>query len=174
MAVRVHYDLARRHCYFAASDYGSDSVLSGKEEKSLVDLQRLRERVKIYGEIFKEWLESLTGKKDIKSKVDVLASPDNLKSMSVLTDHSYRFVVIANYVGGVEEWGEKDELGKFRGMFDGLKDYATEIMGASPSKAGLGREQVIRFMGAVEESKLVKGLNLSLGGKNEEGETAKE
>ena len=171
MAIRRHTDLSRGNRYFAASDYGSYTVLSKKEEKSVVDLEKLRERVKIYGEIFKEWLEALTGKKDLKSKVDVLASPDNLKSMSVLSDHAYRFVVIANYVSEVEEWGEKTETGELLGMFDGLRDYARQIMKASPSKAGLGREQVIRFMGAVEESKLVKGLNLSLGGKTEEGET---
>jgi len=84
--------------------------------------------------------------------------------MSVLSEPQTRFVAISHYVAGVEAWG---------GLFNGLRDYADETMKVSPSKQGLGREQVIRFMGAVEESKLLKkGLSLSLG-RGEEGETEK-
>lgn len=89
--------------------------------------------------------------------MDVLANPDVLESMSVLNEGAARFVTVAKYDAGVEEWG---------GLFAGLSDYADKLMKVSPSKDhGLGREQVIRFMGAVEESKMMKRLNLSLGGK---------
>jgi len=130
------------------------------DDEKLSALEALKKRVVIYAELMKTWFEAFTGKKDIKSKVDVLASPENLKSMSVLSEPQTRFVAISHFLAGVMEWG---------GLFNGLRDYSDEIMKVSPSKVGLGREQVIRFMGAVEESKLIKGLNLAVGGRGEEG-----
>ena len=131
--------------------------MSSEESK-----RTLKERVTEYGEILKIFIESLTGKKDIKTKVQVLTSPENPKSMSVLSEPQARFVALSHYVAGVESWG---------GLFDGLKDYSNEMMDVSPSKGGLGREQVIRFAGALTESALAKSLKLGLGEKGEEGET---
>lgn len=121
------------------------------------------EKIKEYGEIFKTWIEALTGKKDIKSKVDVLASPDNKKSMSVLTRQQANFVSLSYFLVKPEEWG---------GLFDGLNLLADEIMEVSPSVQGIGREQVIRFVGAISESKMLKSLGLTV--QKGEGEASEE
>jgi hypothetical protein len=111
------------------------------------------EKVKEYGEIFKTWIEAFTGKKDIKSKVDVLASPDNKKSMSVLTRQQTNFVSLSYFLVTPTEWG---------GLFDGMKILSDEMMEVSPSVQGVGREQVIRFVGAISESKMLKSLGLTV------------
>jgi len=84
--------------------------------------------------------------------------------MSVLSEPQTRFVALSHFLATRKQWG---------GLFNGMRDYADEFMRVSPSKEGLGREQVIRFMGAVEESKLMKGLNLAIGKGETEGETEK-
>jgi len=108
-----------------------------------------------------EWfLNLLKGRKDVKTRVAVLANPDNPKSMSVLTHGQAEFVADAYFLSGVDEWGE---------IFKGLETLADEIMKVSPSIGGVGREQTIRFMGALSETKLLSKLGVTLSGEQREG-----
>lgn len=115
----------------------------------------LIEKVKKYAAVLKELgegLQALRGKKPLRSKVAILANPDDPQSMSILTRGEARFVSMAYYANSVEEWG---------GIFKGLQDRADAIMRVSPSITGVGREQVIRLVGALTESKLFKELGIS-------------
>ncbi len=123
-----------------------------KEKPPLLSL----ERVRYYAGVLKELGESfqaLMGKKPLRTKVAILANPENPQSMSILTRAQARFVAMAYYVNGVEEWG---------GLFQGLEDYAHQVLVTSPSIAGLGREQVIRLVGALSESKLLQQLGVTV------------
>lgn len=103
-----------------------------------------------------EWFYNLLkGRKDVKTRVAVLATPDNWKSMSSLTHGQAEFVADAHFLNSVEEWG---------GIFEGLQKLAEEIMEVSPSVGGLGREQTIRFMGALSESKFLSKLGITMTG----------
>jgi len=136
-----------------------------KTDKPKIDIKALKERIVAYAEPLKILFEALTGRKDIKSRVDVLANPQNPKSMSILSPQKVEFCTIAFFMNGVKEWG---------GIFEGLEKFATEIMAFSPSNAGKGREQVISFVGALQEGKMFKGLNLTTAvSKSEEGENEK-
>ncbi len=134
-----------------------------KEKKKPLTFEELQKRAKEYGETFRQFIEAITGKKDIKSKIDVLANPENLKSMSILSAGQARFISATCYLTSIPEWG---------GIFDGLKYYGEEIMKVSPSLMGIGREQVIRFVGALTESKLAQSLRIGV--EKGEGETEKE
>ena len=105
---------------------------------------------------FEKFLNVVRGKKDIKSRVAVLANPDNWKSMSNLTVGQTEFVQDAFWLAKEEE------------CYEPLEHYAQEMMEVSPSKAGLGREQSIRLMGALSESKLASKLGLTLKGEEKE------
>jgi len=113
-----------------------------------------------YMEKFKEFINTVRGKKDPKSRADVLANPDNLATMSILTQGQVEFCSIAGYVAGVKEWG---------GLFEGLNDYAEKLKAHSISKGGRGREQVIQYEASLSESKFLKQLGFTVkeGGKNE-------
>jgi len=109
-----------------------------------------------------EWfINLLRGRKDIKTRVSVLANPDNPKSMSVLSRGQAEFVTDAYFLKSVAEWG---------GIFEGLQTLADEIMFTSPSVGGVGREQTIRFMGALSESKILSKLGIIRGEGKGKGE----
>jgi len=118
-------------------------------------VEKLKHKAHEYAEALKEigeGLQALRGKKPLRSKVAILAKPDDPQSMSVLTRGEARFVSMAYYANSVNEWG---------GIFQGLQDRADAIMHVSPSITGLGREQVIRFVGALTESKLFQKLGIT-------------
>jgi len=118
-------------------------------------IERLKEKAHEYAEALKEigeGLQALRGKKPLRSKVAILADPDNPQSMSILTRAQAKFVAMAKYSNSVDEWG---------GLFQGLEDYADEVMRTSPSIVGLGREQVIRLVGALQESKLLREIGIT-------------
>lgn len=111
-------------------------------------------------EKFFKFIDRLRGRRDVKTRVQVIADPDNLKSMSVLSHGEAEFVADSYFLSGVEEWG---------GIFEGFEDLANEIMQVSPSKKGLGREQTIRFVGALSATKILSKLGISVGGEEKEG-----
>lgn len=124
----------------------------GKKETSRFSLAKIKEKaeaLKIMGEAF----QALMGRKPIAQKVAILSNPQNPKSMSILTRGQARFVAIAYYLSGHEEWG---------GLFDGMKARANELMATSPSIKGTGREQVIAFIGAMGGEALLKKMGLTL------------
>ena len=107
-------------------------------------------------ERFERFINLIRGRKDIKSRVAVLANPDNWKSMSNLTPSQAEFVQDAFWLAKQED------------CYKPLEDYAQEQMEVSPSKGGLGREQSIRLMGALSESKLASKLGLTIKGDEKE------
>lgn len=116
---------------------------------------KLKNKAHEYAEALKEvgeGLQALRGKKPLRSKVAILADPDNPQSMSILTRGQAKFVAMAKYSNSVAEWG---------GLFQGLEDYANEVMKTSPSISGEGREQVIRLVGALQESKLLREIGIT-------------
>lgn len=106
-------------------------------------------------EFFKKFIEAVTGKKDIKSRLEVLSSPENLKTMSILRRSEADFVIESYWASGVPEWG---------GLFDGLKKLADEKLETCISIDGKGRDQTISLAGAFTESKFAKMLGLQVGG----------
>ncbi len=104
-------------------------------------------------EFFKKFIEAVTGKKDIKSRLEVLSSPENLKTMSILRRSEADFVIESFWSAEVPEWG---------GLFEGLKRLAKEKLETSISIDGKGRDQTISLAGAFTESKLGKMIGLSL------------
>jgi len=104
-----------------------------------------------------EWFINVArGRRDIKSRVAVLANPENWKSMSNLTPSQAEFVQDAFW------------LHKTDSVYEPLKNYAEEMMQVSPSKGGLGREQTIRLMGALSESKFLSKLGINVKGEDKE------
>ena len=114
-------------------------------ELSLDKVKRYAEALKVLGEGF----QGLMGRKPIGQKVAILANPQNPKSMSILTSGQAKFVALAYFLSGHEEWG---------GLFDATKERAKELMATSPSIEGMGREQVIAFVGALGGERLLKQM----------------
>ena len=123
-----------------------------KTEKPKINIEALKERIIAYADALKLLFKAMTGKEDIRGRVDVLANPQNPKSMSILSPQRAKFCVNAYWSSGVKSWG---------GIFNGLRDLADEVMDFSPSIDGKGREQVISFVGALQESKMFKGLSIT-------------
>ena len=121
----------------------------------MVDKKKFEE----YLERFMRFYDRIKGRKDIKSRVEVLANPANPKSMSILSPQQCEFVATSFFVNKPVEWG---------GIFEGLQDFAEEVMAVSPSKRGEGREQTIRFVGALSESGILKKLGLTVKGEEKE------
>lgn len=108
---------------------------------------------------FIHFYEVVKGKRDVKSRVQVMADPDNLKTMTILSHSQAEFVSIAYWVSEIKEYGD---------MWSGLKDYATLLMETNCSVGRKRAEQVIQFMGALSESKLLSKLGISLKGEGKE------
>lgn len=106
---------------------------------------------------FKEFVDTVKGHKDVKTRVEVLANPENLDTMSILTKSQAKFLANANWLASRPEWG---------GMFLGLKQYAQSLREPSISINGEGREQTIRFMGAISESKFLSKLGINVKGED--------
>lgn len=101
----------------------------------------------------KELVDTVKGHKDVKTRVDVLADPENLDTMSRLTKAQAHFLGVSNWISDREHWGI---------MFKGLQEYAQSCRAPSISINGGGREDTIRFMGAISESKFLSKLGINL------------
>ena len=88
------------------------------------------------------------GKIDIKSRLMLLANPENIKTSSILSPNQVEFVAGSHYDA------------KYFEIFEPLKDYSVEFAETAISKRGIGREQSIRFVGAMQESKLLTKMGL--------------
>lgn len=110
-----------------------------------------------YMEQFRKFIDAVRGRRDIKSKVSVITDPENLDTMSILTQGQVEFCSIAKWIAGVEEWG---------GIFEGLDGYATSMKAHSISKRGKGREQAIQYVASLSESKILSKLGLTVSGED--------
>lgn len=125
-------------------------------EFSIEQLKQYREYFKVLGDGF----QALLGKKPMEQKVKILANPANPKSMSILTRGQAKYVGLGYYLADHKEWG---------GLFDGIKARAIELMATSPSVNGLGRDQVIAFVGELGGRSLLKRMNILKTPENEMG-----
>lgn len=109
------------------------------DEKDVNKILKLIEKV----------FSTVRGKVDVKSRLMLLSNPDNILTSTILTPQQVDFVAISNFVG------EKFE------MFEPLKSYATESFAPTNiSKGGIGREQSISLVSAMQESKLLSRMGL--------------
>ena len=95
-----------------------------------------------------KFIGMVRGKVDIKSRLMLLANPENIKTSTILTPGQVQFVAIAHY--DAKEFS----------IFEPLKDFAVEFAETNISKQGIGREQQIRFVGALQESKMLQKLGI--------------
>jgi len=138
-----------------------------QKKKDAVEIPRQKEKEGILEkltfdqalDLFKKFIEAVTGKKDIQSRLAVLSNPENLKTMSILRRNEADFVIESYWASEVPEWG---------GMFKGLRKLADEKLETSISIEGKGRDQTISLAGAFTESKLGKMIGLSLQGEGKE------
>jgi hypothetical protein len=91
----------------------------------------------------------LMGKEEITKQLKPLVNPDNLQTMSRLSDVQVEFVSDAHWLAS--QWR----------CFEPLRDLAHEICETEISAQGKGRQEVINFMGSLTGGKLLKGLTLS-------------
>jgi len=107
-------------------------------------------------EKLERFINLVRGRKDVKGRVAVLANPEKLESMSILTRGQAEFVQDA-------EWLAEEEK-----CYKPMENYANKMMLVSPSVGGEGREQAIRFVGALSETKLLSKLGINVRGEEKE------
>lgn len=110
-------------------------------------------------EQFEKFYNLVKGRKDVKSRVAVIANPDNPKRMSIVTRGEAEYIGLSYFLVENKTWGK---------IFSPLVDYGKEIMDLSPSIEGKGLEHVIRFMGALSETKLLSKLGVNVKGEEKE------
>lgn len=107
----------------------------------------------------KELIDAVKGHKDVKTRIAVLADPDNLDTMSRLTKEQAGFLSVSNWLAERPHWGS---------MFIGLQEYAQSLREPSIAIGGGGREEAIRFAGALSESKFLSKLGINMRGESKE------
>jgi hypothetical protein len=116
-------------------------VPEGEEEVTEEDLRLLMRVAKA--------IHYLMGKEEITKQLKPLVNPDNLQTMSRLSDVQVEFVADAHWLAN--QWK----------CFEPIRDLAHEICETEISTQGKGRQEVINFMGSLTGGKLLKGLTLS-------------
>jgi hypothetical protein len=116
-------------------------IPEGEEEVTEEDLRLLMRVAKA--------IHYLMGKEEITKQLKPLVNPDNLQTMSRLSDVQVEFVSDAHWLAS--QWR----------CFEPLRDLAHEICETEISTQGKGRQEVINFMGSLTGGKLLKGLTLS-------------
>jgi len=106
-----------------------------------------KELDKVFG-VLEKFFSMIRGKVDIKSRLMLLADPDNILTSTILTASQVEFVSVSFFVGD-----------KFS-VLEPLKDYARTFAQANISKQGIGREQSIALVSAMQESKLLQRMGL--------------
>ena len=91
------------------------------------------------------------GRVDMKSRLMLLLDPDKVETSTRLTRSQVQFVSMA--YSAAEQWP----------FFEPLADYATHLCLTNISLEGKGREESIRFAGALAESKLLQKMGLIKG-----------
>lgn len=91
------------------------------------------------------------GRVDMKSRLMLLLDPDKVETSTRLTRSQVQFVALS--YSAVEQWE----------FFKPLADYATHLCLTNISLEGKGREESIRFAGALAESKLLQKMGLIKG-----------
>jgi hypothetical protein len=98
-------------------------------------------------EKFQKLMQIIEGRVDIRRRLDAILNPDNIQTSTRLTHAEVDFVTDAYWLAKT-----------YPDLFTPLKDFADELMLTKISQEGLGRQEAIQFMGAIETSKLFKSL----------------
>ncbi len=101
---------------------------------------------------FKQFLDVVRGKIDVRSRLDAILNPTRMETSSRLSEDQVDFVSTAKWFS--KTWPE---------LYKPLEDFADELMPATISIKGLGREEAIKFVGAIEQSSLYKAMLGSVG-----------
>ncbi len=101
---------------------------------------------------FKKFLDIIRGKVDVRSRLDAILNPTRMETSSRLSEDQVDFVTSANWFA--KTWPQ---------LYTPLKDYADELMPTTISLNGKGREEAIKFVGAIEQSSLYKAMLGSVG-----------
>jgi len=88
------------------------------------------------------------GRVDMKSRLMLLLNPDIVETSTRLTRSQVQFVALS--YSAAEQWE----------FFEPLADFATHLCLSNISLDGKGREEAIRFAGALAESKLLQKMGL--------------
>jgi len=104
----------------------------------------LSAKVKEAIETFKQLVDAVKGRRDIKSKLTVLTDPENKDTMTVLTKGEAHLLSTSNFLAGSSNWGI---------MFQPMQRYAQSIRDPNVSIGGRGREDVIKYVQAMNEAK---------------------
>lgn len=112
--------------------------LSGQDENNLTK--------------FKRFLDIIRGKVDVRNRLDAILNPTKMETSSRLSEDQIDFVVSANWFAKM--WPD---------LYTPLKEYAEKLMPATISLNGKGREEAIKFVGAIEQSNLYRAMLGSVG-----------
>lgn len=104
----------------------------------------MNEKIKQSIELFKELVDAVKGRRNVKQRLSVLSDPENKDAMSVLSKGEAGLLSAANFLASSSNWGL---------MFKPLQSYAQSIRDPNVSIGGRGRDDVIRFMQAMNEAK---------------------
>lgn len=96
---------------------------------------------------FKEFLNVVQGKVDIRRRLDAILNPENIQTSTRLSHAEIDFVVDAYWLANT-----------YPTLFMPLKDFANELMYTKISDQGLGRQEAIQFISAQESGKLLKEI----------------
>lgn len=100
-------------------------------------------------ERFKTFVDTVRGHKDVKSRVAVIANPEKLTTMSILSKEEAHFIAVSDFLVESKHWGL---------MFEPMRQFAYSRLEPNISVGGKGREQTIQFVAAINESKALEKL----------------
>lgn len=100
-------------------------------------------------EKLKQLVDIARGHKDVKSRVAVLANPENPLTMSILSKEEAHFISVTDFITQSKHWG---------GMFQPMHEFASSRLSPNISIGGKGREQTIQFVAAMSEAKALQKL----------------
>jgi len=114
-------------------------------------LAMAKEKFEIATNRIEKILAIARGRVDMKSRLMLLLDPDKVETSTRLTRSQVQFVSLS--YSAAEQWD----------FFQPLFNYARHLCLANISLEGKGREESIRFAGALAESKLLQKMGLIKG-----------
>lgn len=114
-------------------------------------LEMTKEKYDKFTERIEKILAIARGRVDMKSRLMLLLDPDKIETSTRLTRSQVQFVALS--YSAAEQWP----------FFEPLKNVAMHLCLGNISLDGKGREESIRFAGALAESKLLQKMGLIKG-----------
>ena len=114
-------------------------------------LEMAKEEYDKFTERMEKLIAIARGRVDMKSRLMLLLDPDKIQTSTRLSRSQVQFVALS--YSAAEQWP----------FFEPLKDFAEHLCLTNISLEGKGREESIRFAGALAESKLLQKMGLIKG-----------